>query len=153
MLDPKYETYIVYVKSVSFVVSLSFFPFNAYLFCRPLIAGLIAKEALIKISNEYVNFADVFFPDLASELSEHNRINDYTIKLVDGQQLPYRPIYSLRPVELEILKAYIKTNLVNGFTKPSKSLASILILFDQKLDSFLRLYVNYRDLNNLMIMN
>ena len=41
--------------------------------------------------------------------------------LVDSQQPPYGPIYSLGPIELEILKAYIETNLANGFMRPSKS--------------------------------
>ena len=39
---------------------------------------------LTKVSNKYVNFADVFFPDLASKLPEHTEINDYAIKLVDS---------------------------------------------------------------------
>ena len=56
-------------------------------------------------------------------------------------------------MELEILKVYIKTNLANGFIRPSKSPAGPLILFDQKSDSFFQLCVNYRGLNNLMIKN
>ena len=52
-------------------------------------------------------------------------------------------MYSLRPVELETLKAYIETNLANGFIRLSKSPAGAPILFDQKSDGFLRLYVNY----------
>ena len=35
------------------------------------IAGLIAKEALIKVPDEYVDFANVLSPDLASKLPEH----------------------------------------------------------------------------------
>ncbi len=56
-------------------------------------------------------------------------------------------------MELEILKAYIKNNLRNGFIKPSKFLVGVPILFDKKLDSSLRLCVDYRDLNNLTIKN
>ena len=96
---------------------------------------------------------NVFFPDLASELRKHTGINDHAIKLVNGQQLPYEPIYSLELVELEILKAYIKTNLVNGFIKPSKFPASAFIPFDRKSNGFFRLYVDYWDLNNLTIKN
>ena len=71
-----------------------------------------------------------------SELPKHTEINDHVIELVDGKQPPYRPIYSLKPVELETLKAYIKTNLANGFIRPSKSPVGTSILFDQKSDSF-----------------
>ena len=114
-LNPEYKTYVVYVASF-FATSLSFTPFNAiHPFYRPQIAGLIAKEAFTKISAKYLDFADIFSPNLAFELPKHTGINDHAIKLVDGQQLPYGLIYSLGPVELETLKAYIETNLANKF--------------------------------------
>ena len=114
---------------------------------------MIAEEASTKVLAEYSDFADVFSPDLASELPEHTRINDHAIELVDGQQPPYGPIYSLGPVELETLKAYIETNLANGFIRPSKSLAGAPILFDRKSDGSLQLCINYRGLNNLTLKN
>ena len=95
---------------------------------------MIAKKAFTKVFAEYLDFADVFSLDLASKLLKQTRINNHAIKLVDGQQLPYKPIYSLGPIELEILKVCIKINLVNGFIRLSKSPANIPILFDQKLD-------------------
>ena len=114
---------------------------------RPQIAGLIAEEAPTKVPVEYADFADVFSPDLASELFEHTGINDHAIELVDGQQPPYGPIYNPGPVELETLKAYIETYLANGFIRPSKSPAGAPILFDRKSDGSLRLCVWSR--NNL----
>ena len=56
-----------------------------------------------------IDFADVFSPDLASELPEHTEINDYAIKLVD----------------------------TNGFIKPSKLPIGAPILFDRKSDGSL----------------
>ena len=56
-------------------------------------------------------------------------------------------------MELEILKAYIKNNMVNGFIRPSKSPAGALILFDKKPDASLILCIDYRDFNNLTIKN
>ena len=56
-------------------------------------------------------------------------------------------------MELETLKAYIETNLANEFIRPSKSPAGAPILFDQKSDGSLRLYVDYQGLNNLTIKN
>ena len=114
---------------------------------------MIAEEAPTKLPAEYSDFAEVFSSDLASKLFEHIGINDHAIELVKGQQPPYRPIYSLRLVELETLKAYIETNLANGFIRPSKSPAGALILFDRKSDGSLRLCVDYRGLNNLTIKN
>ena len=49
---------------------------------RPQRAGLIAKEALLKVSVEYADFA--FSPDLVSELPEHTRIKDRSLELVDA---------------------------------------------------------------------
>ena len=49
------------------------------------------------------------------ELPENTGIKKHAIKLEIGKQPPYRPIYSLRPVELETLKTYIKTHLKTSF--------------------------------------
>ena len=113
----------------------------------------MANEALTLIPTEYFDFADIFPPELASELPEHTGINNHAIKLVNNRQPPYGLIYSLGPVELETLKTYIETNLKNGFIKSSKSPAGAPILFDKKPDGSLRLCVDYRGLNNLTIKN
>ncbi len=68
------------------------------------------------------------------ELLENTSMNEYTIKLIEDKQLPYGPIYSLRLVELEILKTYIEIQLKTRFIWPFKSLVGIFILFNQKLD-------------------
>ena len=78
-LDSKNKMFVVQIASLSSVASLNSSPFDVYLFCKPQIVGLIAKKTLTKIPNKYVNFADVFFPDLASKLLKHTRINSYTI--------------------------------------------------------------------------
>ncbi len=117
------------------------------------IAHLKADEAPTKVPSEYADFADVFSPKLTVELLEHTEINDHIIELVDDRQPLYDPIYSLKPVELEILKVYIKNNLASGFIRPSMSLAKAPILFDKKPDGSLRLCVDYRGLNNLTINN
>ena len=173
-LDPEHETYVVHVASLSsapLVASLDIHhsrrpqisgliaeealiaSLNVYPSQGPQISGLIAEETFTKIPTEYLDFADIFSSDLVSELPEYTGINDHTIELVNGQKPPYGPIYSLGSVELETLKAYIKTNLANGFIRPSKSPAGAPILFDRKSDGSLRLCVNYRGLNNLTIKN
>ena len=150
VLNPEHETYIVHVASFS---SIPLVALNVYPSQRFQISGLIAQEAPTKVPNEYSDFADVFSSDLASELPEYTGINNHAIELVNSQQPPYGPIYCLGPVELKTLKAYIETNLANGFIRPSKSPADTLILFNRKSDGFLRLCVNYWDLNNLTIKN
>ena len=145
VLDPESETFIIHVALFSFATlpNFSLLKLNVHPFRRPQVSGLIAKEVFIKVPAKYSDFADIFSPNLASKLSKHIRINDYAIKLVDGQQPPYKPIYSLKSIELKTLKAYIETNLVSKFIRLSKSLANAPILFDRKSDGFLRLCINY----------
>lgn len=102
---------------------------------------------------EYAAYADKFLFDLIIELPEITDINEHAIKLEKGKQPHYRPIYSLSLVELEILKAYIKTHLKTRFIRPSKSSADTFILFDKKPNSSLHQYVDYQGLNNLTIKN
>ena len=150
-LDPENETFVVHVASLSSDLSPSSFPLNVQPFHRPQISGLIIEEVSTKISAKYSDFADVFSPDLASELPKHIGMNDHAKKLIDGLQPPYGPIYSLRPVELEILKAHIEINLANRFIRPSKSPVGVPILFDRKSDGSFQLCIDYQDLNNLTI--
>ena len=145
MFDPKYETYVVHIEPVSFVALPSFSPLKADIhpFHKSQISNLIAKKSSTKILAKYLDFVDIFSLDLVFKLSKYTEINKHAIKLVDGQQPIYKLIYSLRPVELETLKAYIKTHLANNFIRPSKSPSGAPILFDQKSDGFLRLCINY----------
>lgn len=96
----------------------------------PLLAALQQDKAPIKIFPEYIDFADVFSPDFAMELPKNSGINKYAIKLIEKQQPPYGPIYSLGLVELEILKAYIEIHLKTRFIRSFKSDAGTPILFD-----------------------
>ena len=105
------------------------------------LALLLIEEVTVPV--EYSDFADVFSEKLANVLPEQTGANEYAIKLDKGKQLPYRSIYSLGPVELEIFKTYIKTNLANGFIYASKSLPDALILFVSKPNGSVCLCVDY----------
>ena len=100
-LDPKSETFVVHVASLSSDASLSSSPLelNVHPSRRPQVSDLIAKKALTKIPTEHLDFADVFSPDLASGLPEYIGINDHANELVNSQEPPYEPTYSLRPID------------------------------------------------------
>ena len=83
-LNPKYETFVIHIASPS-VTFLSSNLLNVYPSHRSQIAGLMAKKALIKVSNKDVDFADVFSLGLALKLSKYTGINNHAIELVDGQ--------------------------------------------------------------------
>ncbi len=147
-LNPEHEAFVVHIAALSIDPGDEVHPLR-----RAQIVHLKADEAPTKVLSKYADFADVFSTKLAIELPMHMGINDHAIKFVDNQQPSYSPIYSLGPVELETLKAYIKNNLVNGFIRPSKSPTRAPIFFNKKPDNSLRLCVDYRGLNNLKIKN
>ena len=102
------------------------------------VRALIFDEAPIEVSAEYSDYNNVFSTKNMAKIPENTRINEYAIKLKEGKQPPFKPIYSLGHVELKTLKTYIKTKLANSFIQLSKSPAGALILFDRKPDrSFL----------------
>ncbi len=101
-LDLEHKAFVVHVAAFSVDLGDEVNPSR-----RNQMAHLKADEAPTKVPSKYADFADVFSPKLAAELSEHTGINDHAIELVDDWQPPYGPIYSLRPVELETLKIYI----------------------------------------------
>lgn len=97
--------------------------------------SLKVHKVFIFIFFLYADFAHIFSEDLASKLPEYIETNNHLIDLVENQQLPYKPIHSLKLIELKILKIYIKTNLANNFIKLSKFSINIVILFIEKPNS------------------
>ena len=146
-MDNNSETFVIHVTALK-ALELAIHPSWTFL-----LAALQQDKAPTKIPSEYTDYANIFSSDLVMELPENTGINKYVIKLVNAKQPPYSLIYNLGPVELKILKAYIETHLKTRFIQLSKSSIGAPILCDKKPDGSLRLYVNYRGLNNLTIKN
>ena len=102
---------------------------------------------------KYSNYNNIFLAKNAAKLPDNSRINEYAIKLGQGKQPLFGSIYSLKLVELKMLKTYIKTNLANDFIFFFKSPIGAPILFVRKPDRSFRLCLNYLGLNNLTIKN
>ena len=102
-LDPEVETFVIHVMSFNSISLPSSSPLNVHLFCKAQIAGLVAEKALLKVPDKYVNFVNIFSPDLLSKLPKYTEINNHFIELLNA----------------------------NGFIKPSKSFADAPIFFDQ----------------------
>ena len=117
------------------------------------VGALLFDEALTEVPAEYSDYSDVFSAENTAELPKNTGMNEHAIELKEGKQPPFGPIYSLGSVELKMLKNYIKSNLANGFIRPSIFPAGAPILFDRKPDGSLRLCVNYQRLNNITIKN
>ena len=117
------------------------------------VGALLFNKIPIEIPAKYSDDSDVFSAEYVVKLLKNTGMNEHAIKLKKSKQLPFRLIYNLGPVELETLKIYNKTNLANGFIRPSKSSVGAPILFNRKLDRSLRLCVDYWGLNSLTIKN
>jgi len=89
---------------------------------------------------------------MAETLAPHRPI-DHAIDLEPGFNIPDGWIYNLSEVELKTLKAYIETNLANGFIQRSSSRAAAPIVFAKKKDGGLQLCVDYRALNRATVNN
>ena len=126
---------------------------RVYLFQTAQIRLLQVNKIPITIFAKYSNYIDIFLFKFAIKLSKYIDINNYTIKLEKNKQPFYSLIYSLKLIELEILKVYIETNLVNSFIKSFKLLIKVLILFNCKFNRSFCLYINYYSFNSLIIKN
>ena len=140
------ETFVVHVAALAEPTTMPIHPSR-----QAQVAVLTSEET--GIPAEYSDFSNIFSSESATELPEHTGINNHPIDLLNNKQPLYNPIYRLGPVELEMLKTYIKANLASGFIRSSKSTAGALILFVRKKDGSLRLCVDYQGLNNLTIKN
>jgi hypothetical protein len=104
-----------------------------------------------KISSEYSEFNNVFFENKVRQLSKHESY-DHVIK-TKKNSLMNDLIYKLSFIELKILKSYIENNLIKDFITSSVFFSSALILFIKKKDDKLRLCVDYKNLNVVIIKN
>ena len=142
--DENVEAFVVHISSLKSRMTIQ--PAR-----KAQLALLLAKKVTVPI--EYLDFADVFSEKLANILPKRTGANEHAIKLEEGKQPLYGPIYSLGLVELKTLKTYIETNVSNGFIQPSKSPVGAPILFVCKPNGSFRLCINYQGLNNLTIKN
>ena len=104
------------------------------------------------LPEQYKSYQNVFKKKNADILPQHWPY-DCPIDIEEGAQVSFGPIYSLSRDELATLKEYIDENLTKGFIQHSKSPANASILFVKKKDGSLRMCVDYRGLNKVIIRN
>ena len=76
--------------------------------------ALLVSEK-VTVLTKYLDLAYVFLEKSAIVFQKQTRANEHVIKLKKAKQPPYRLIYSLGPIELNIIKIYIETNLAISF--------------------------------------
>ncbi len=105
-----------------------------------------------EISSQYFAFQDIFFEVKAHKFFEHD-FHDHVIEILSSRDSFFDSIYNLSTIELKILKNYIDEYMKKSFIIEFVSFAKILILFVKKTNDKLRLCVNYKELNEIIIKN
>ena len=109
--------------------------------------------AIVEISKEYQKYKILFEKESDQETLLKHQSWDHKIKLIDDKKLTKQFIYSLSTEKLNALWQYLKENMQKKFIKELQSSAEYSILFVLKLNKSLKLCVDYRALNNIMIKN
>ncbi|GKB98389.1 putative nucleotidyltransferase, ribonuclease H [Tanacetum coccineum] len=78
---------------------------------------------------------------------------EFTIEVIPGAQSISKAPYRMAPVELKELKDQLQEILERGFIRPSVSPWGAPILFVKKKDGSMRLCIDYRELNRIIVRN
>jgi hypothetical protein len=105
-----------------------------------------------EISFQYVAFQDIFFEIKAHKFSKHD-FHDHVIEILSNRDFFFDLIYNLSATKLKILKNYIDEYMKKNFIIEFVSSAKVFIFFVKKTNDKLRLCVNYKELNEIIIKN
>src|SRR5947207_8285225 len=106
-----------------------------------------------KILDCYQNLFKIFFKKESESLSSHRDHLNHHISLKKNVKSIFDFIYNLFELELKILKEYIQDKLKKKLIHSFISSFDFSVLFIKKLDDNLRLCVDYRALNRMIIKN
>jgi len=93
------------------------------------------------------------FEEKKAKMLAPRRTFDHAINLKDGAEPPWGPIYPVLAHQLNKLDKYLKRMPAEGKIADSESPYGAPILFVPKPDGSLQLYVDYRNLNKLTMLN
>jgi hypothetical protein len=105
----------------------------------------------MKLSFQYVDLAKVFNEKITNILFEH----DFQDFAIDTQNISssFESFYNLSKKKLKRFKEYLDKHLQNEFITFSKSTCAASIFFIKKKTNDLRLCVDYRELNAIIVKN
>ncbi|TYK04093.1 ty3-gypsy retrotransposon protein [Cucumis melo var. makuwa] len=111
------------------------------------------REPEVSLSFEPVvrEYPDVF-PDELPGLPPSREI-DFAIELEQNTVPISKAPYRMTPAELKELKVQLQKLLDNGFIRPSVSPWGAPVLFVKKKDGLMRLCIDYRELNKVIVRN
>ena len=126
--------------------------------CQGQLAGWLASLTLedeerpdLDLPRVVCEFVDVF-PNELPRLPPQ-RVVDFGIELHPGTITISMTPHRMAPVELQELRVQLQELLDKGFMKPSTSPWGTPVLFAKKTGKIIRLCIDYRQLNRVMIQN
>ena len=111
------------------------------------------RKELLKLDDIPIvrEFSDVFPKDLPR--IPIDRKIEFSIDLLPGISPISKAPYRMAPTELKELKEQLQELLDKGFIRPSASPWGAPILFVKKKDGTMRLCIDYRELNQVIVRN
>jgi hypothetical protein len=105
----------------------------------------------MKLFFQYIDFAKMFNEKITNILFKH----DFQNFAIDTQNInsSFESFYNLLEKEFKTLRKYFDKHLQNEFITFSKSTCAALIFFIKKKKNDLRLCVDYRELNAIIVKN
>ena len=138
MLNKNIYTFILYILSLNLKMKIIIYlAKNTRIFLKNI------KNILNSITAKDLDFINMFLKNLTIKLFNCLNIKKYIIDKKNYKQLLYKPIYSIRLIELKMLKTYIKINLMNKFIYLFKFLSRDCISFIKKSNNSLYMCINY----------
>jgi hypothetical protein len=132
--------------SQTYLVQTTMFSFNAS--DKHVVSNNFLK---MKLSSQYFDLAKIFNEKTANILFEHDLQN----LAIDTQNInsSFESFYNFSEKELKMLKEYLDKHLKNDFITSFKSTCAASIFFTKKKTNDLRLCVDYRELNAIIVKN
>ncbi|KAA3466315.1 DNA/RNA polymerases superfamily protein [Gossypium australe] len=109
---------------------------------------MLAQKCVRKVACEYLDV----FPEKLSGLPLIREV-EFAIELVLGTSQTSITLYRMAPIELKELKPQLQELIDRGFARPSFSPWGAQVLFLKKKDGMMRMCIDYRQLNKVMIKN
>ena len=111
------------------------------------------QNALKRILDEYKQWKHLFLKEITTKALLKHQTWNHKIIFELSKTLTFEFIYALFEKKLKILRKYLNENLKKKFIRKSQSSTKYSILFVLKKDGTLRLCVDYRKLNEIIVKN